>query len=154
MTVVRDHQVPLSDCGGTSSSGPQQCWFYTASLTDNGSFQTVSGGNSPNAGTPINGTLGGTISGSGKFEFYSDDPNPTASNVPATTSGTTTSSANWPTLFLSNGAAYLPTSSGPEVGWSYVYQAPSTCEQWTDAYNNGDGGQPGDGDIAGVNGCS
>ena len=41
-----------------------------------------------------------------------------------------------------------------EINWTYTYNAPNTCETWTDAYNNGGGSQSGDGDIAGINNCT
>ena len=42
--------------------------------------------------------------------------------------------------------------SGPAnlIDWSWTYNAPATCEQWTDALSNGGGQDSGAGNIAGL----
>lgn len=147
VTVTRHGQVPASDC----PTGATQCWFYTATLADSGTFTTISAAKSPNAGTTINGTVLGTLTGGSDIEFYADSDSPSASGVPGTLTGDSPSDANWVDQFFAEGTLITaPTLTD----WSWTYVAPNTCEHWVDAYNNGSGGQPGDGDITGVNACT
>jgi hypothetical protein len=153
MTVTRHGAVAVSNCGGTATNGITSCYYYTALMTDTGSFTTNPGASSPNAGTTIKGVLSGTISGGSSFEFYSSSGTPNSGLVPASLDAGTngTDSSVWPERFFAAGTNFGDVN---EINWSYTYNAPTTCETWTDAFNNGDGGQSGDGDITGVNACT
>lgn len=153
MTVTRHGAVAVSDCGGTSTNGVTSCYYYTAIMTDAGSFTTIKSADSPNAGTPINGVLSGSIQGGSSYEFYASSGAPDGTlvtgSLDAGSSGT--DSSHWPTRFFPKGTSFGGVN---EINWSYVYNTPTTCETWTDAYNNGDGHGNGDGDITGVNQCT
>lgn len=153
ITVVRHGQVAASLCGGTATNGITGCWFYTALLSDSGSFTTITGASSPNAGTAIHGKLTGSVTGGSAFEFYANSNDPQSSLVPATLDASTsgTDSSNWPARFFTPATAIAGMN---EINWTYTYDAPTTCETWVDAFNNGDGGRPADGDITGVNACT
>lgn len=71
--------------------------------------------------------------------------------MPATLSGDSPSTTAWAEQFFPAGTIFTTSSL---LNWSWAYNAPNSCETWTDAYNNGAGGQAGDGDITGVNACS
>jgi hypothetical protein len=165
MTVTRNGAVPAGDCG----SAAVRCWLYTATLADSGSFATVPGAQTPNqactepnggpscAGLLISGTVDGTLSGGGKMEFYADTA-PTTTGVPATaTKNAPTDTSDWYKLFFPAGTNFGLTgaSQAPWTTWSWTYNAPNTCEQWTDsmADNAGDGTYASDGNIAGINQC-
>jgi len=153
MTVTKHGSVGVSNCGGTATNGITSCYYYTATLTDEGTFQTVLNGRSPEAGVPIPGLLDGTISGSSNFEFYATSAMPNASDVPATDDAGTDdypSTQNWPEVFFPGGTAFAGMN---EINPTYTYGAPGTCEQWVNSYNNDYGDLPFDGDITGVNHC-
>lgn len=151
MTVTRHGAVAVSDCGGTATNGIAACWYYTAAMTDSGSFLTVAGANSPQAGTVISGTLAGTMSGGSNYEFYAASGAPSAATVPASFDASGGSgSGTWPERFFPAGTAF---GGMNEINWVYTYTAPTTCERWADAFDNGDGSLPADGDITGVNAC-
>ena len=147
VTVTRHGAAPASDCG----SGATGCWFYTASLADSGTFATDASASSPNAGTAISGTVLGSMAGGSKVEFYASSGSPSAAGVPAVVSGDSPSTAAWVEQFFPGATQF---SAPSLLNWSWTYSAPATCEQWTDALSNGDGAQPGDGDITGVNACA
>lgn len=150
VTITRHGPVAVSNCGGTATNGVTSCYHYTGTITDTGSFTTISGANSPNAGTSIHGVVTGTMTGGSAVEFYASSGTPDASLVSATYSGDGISSTNWVEQFFPHGTAF---STPNEINWAYHYAAPNTCETWDDNYNNGGGSQPGDGDIVGVNHC-
>lgn len=147
VTVIRHSEVPASNC----PSGAVKCWFYTATLADSGTFTTDAAAKSPNAGTSINGTVMGTLSGGSDIEFYASSDTPSAAGVPGTVTGDSPSTTNWVNQFFAAGTLI---STPNLTDWSWTYVAPKTCEKWVDAYNNGDGGQSGDGDITGINACT
>lgn len=152
VTVTRHEAAAVSNCGG----GATICYYYTASLADNGSFVTQTGAHSPNAGALISGTVQGTMTGGSKIEFYAGstdgswDGSPSAVGVPATVSGDTPHTSDWVKAFFSGSTTF---SSSQLLNWSWTYNAPNTCEQWVDAYNNTDGTGTGAGDITGTNAC-
>ncbi len=156
VTVTRQHAAASSHCGGAPT-----CWFYTETLSDNGSFMTVPGATAPNGSNPvkISGIVSGTMVGGGSLEFYATSGSPSAAGVPATADGTSkpSTTTNWYKLFFPAGTAY-GLATGPDEPWtaySWVYTAPSTCEQWTDAILPGDDGQgSSDGNITGINACT
>ena len=162
ITITRHEAAPVSNCGGTVAA----CWYYTGTITDSGSFLTGSGDKTPNATCTepapsgascadlvINGQVAGTFTGGSHIEFYASSNAPNASLVPSTVSGDVPSTGNWFKQFFAGGTSF----SGPAnlIDWSWSYSAPSTCETWTDAYNNGagDGTYAADGNIAGINEC-
>lgn len=154
-TVTRHAAAPASDCGTAAIS----CWFFTMTISDTGTFTTDSGAYSPNQATPgtkIAGVLTGNLTGGGNQQFYAD-ANP---QMPVTLSYAGSGplgTSSWYKLFFPDGTNFgdaPATSAGvPWTSWSWSYAAPATCETWTDAYNNGDGNQAPDGNIAGVNAC-
>lgn len=137
-TLTRDHAVSASKCGGTAA-----CYFFKGSVVDTGSFISITGANSPEAGTAIPGThVTGTISGSSTFEFYANGV-PDASLVPAALSGNGQSTATWFRQFFPDGTAFVGET---EPVWGWTYQD-TLCEKWVNK-SSGDTG-----DIAGVNAC-
>ena len=151
MTVTRHGAAAVADCGGNATNGITSCWYYTASMTDSGSFTTDAGASSPQAGVAISGVLSGTLSGGSNYEFYASSDSPSAADVPATFDASSGSgSSTWPGHFFPAGTSF---GGMNEINWVYTYSAPTTCEQWADAYNNSDGSLPADGDIQGINAC-
>jgi Collagen triple helix repeat (20 copies) len=153
MTVTRHGSAPAADCGGTATNGITDCYFYTALMTDNGSFTTDSGAKSPNAGVSITGQLTGSITGGSSYEFYASSGSPDGTLVPATFNASPdgTNSSDWPERFFPSTVVF---GGMNEINWSYTYDAPATCETWTDAFNNGGGSSSPAGDITGVNACT
>lgn len=139
--ITRQHASTASKCG----AGATECWFYTGTITDSGSFLTVTGANSPEAGDVIAGThIAGTFTGGSSFEFYASSDSPDSSLVPATLSGNGQSTSTWMRQFFAGGTHF---AGEGEPKWAWTYAAPSTCETWVD-------GSAGDtGDIKGVNAC-
>jgi hypothetical protein len=152
MTVTRHGAAPAADCGGTATNGVTTCYFYTALMTDEGSFTTDSGAKSPNAGVTINGVLTGSITGGSSYEFYASSGSPDGTLVPSTLDATSsgTNSSDWPERFFPSTVTF---GGMNEINWNYTYDAPATCETWTDAFNNGGGSSSSAGDITGVNAC-
>lgn len=164
VTITRESAVASTDCGSSAVN----CWFYTASLADTGTFTTVSGAQTPNqdctepsgsscAGLDISGTVTGNLSGGGTMEFYANNDTPTVPSTTSYTGDAPTDTADWYKLFFPSGTNYGLTSNAnaPWTSWSWSYDAPATCETWVDAYNNGDGNgsYSADGNIAGQNQC-
>lgn len=165
-TVTRHSSAPSNDCGASAT----QCWFYTATITDSGSFKTDSAAETPNqactepngtscAGLKISGEVSGNFSGGGTLEFYADSQTPDAGLVPTSVTGDgPVTNANWYKLFFPATTNFGLTTNpnAPWTAWSWAYNAPSTCESWTNAYNNGDGNgsYTADGNIAGINQCA
>jgi hypothetical protein len=165
-SVTRHEAAPSTDCGSSAT----QCWFYTATISDAGSFATISGADTPNQactepggescdGLVISGTIDGSLAGGGTLEFYANSNTPNASLVPTSGTGTApTDTADWYKLFFPSATDFGLTNNpnAPWTAWSWTYTAPATCENWTDAYNNGDGNgtYAADGNIAGQNQCT
>lgn len=145
-SITRQHASTVSKCGTDAA----ECWFYTGTVTDSGSFLTLDGANSPNAGTAVNGHVAGTFTGGSSFEFYASSGAPNASLVPSTLAGNGQSTSTWMRQFFAAGTSF---NSENEPVWSWSYAAPSTCERWVDASNNGDGSGAHAGDIQGINAC-
>jgi hypothetical protein len=144
--------VPIYHCGGTPTNGISSWYFYTGSVALNGSFTTLSGAKSPNAGTTINGIVAGPLSGASDFEFYATSNAPSASFVPPSLNDVNVNPAttDWPEGFFAPGTHF---GGEHAIHWSVDYNAPSTCETWVDAYNNVNGTTNSPGDITGVNAC-
>ncbi len=144
--LTRHDAGPVANCGG----GVAACYYYTASLTDSGTFTTITGAHSPDAGLLIAGTVDGNFTGGSHIEFWASSSAPNSSLVPSTLSGDLPSTTNWVKQFFPSGTSF----SVPNlIDWSWTYVAPNTCETWIDAYNNGDGTGAGAGDITGINHC-
>ncbi|HUC58533.1 MAG TPA: hypothetical protein VMA95_14110 [Streptosporangiaceae bacterium] len=166
VTVLRQGAVPVSDCGGAATA----CYFYTETISDTGTFTTDAEASTPNQactepggqscdGLKISGTVVGSISGGGDEEFYADQATPAAPKTLSYTGNGPTDTTDWYKLFFPADTIFgSPSGSAagdPWTTWSWSYAAPSTCETWTDAYNNGDGNgtYAADGNIAGLNQC-
>lgn len=140
LSVTRHAQAPVANCGATSGN----CWFYTATISDNGTFKTDDSAASPRAGVTINGTVVGTFSGGEAVEFYASTD--TAVQPASSISGDSPSTTDWVKQDFAAGTHFSSVTT--KDGWSWTYVAPNTCEQWVDA-------QTGEtGDITGVNACS
>lgn len=140
LSVTRHSEVETSNCGG----GVNHCWFYTGTITDNGTFETAEGALSPESGVAINGTVSGSFNGGSAVEFYASTRPANAAKVPATVTGNDVATSDWVTLMFADDTSF---SSVSLLDWSWTYSAPSTCEQWTNAYDGNSG------DITGVNAC-
>lgn len=153
VTITRESAAPSADCGGTP-----ECWFYKATLTDNGTFTTVAGHASPNSSSKavIPNAYTGSMIGGAKVEFYASTDNPDGALLPATATGTKkpASTTDWVELAFPSGTTFKSLSL---TQYAWVYSLPQTCEKWTDAINPGDDGQgTNDGNITGVlqTGCT
>lgn len=140
VVVTRQKAAKASNCGG----GATKCWFYTGSIVDNGTFATVAGGKSPQAGLDIAGTVNGSVAGASQIEFFasSDAPNPAL--VDATVVGAAHPTGEWVKMFFPAGTVVTDTDL---LDWAWTYTAPGTCEKWVNAKAGNTG------DIAGVNAC-
>lgn len=143
-TVNRDHAVSASKCGASATA----CYFYTGSLTDNGTFATISGAKSPNAGVSISGMLHGAFSGVVGVEFFADASPTTA---PPNSAGNGVSTTDWVKQFFAAGTHFGSISL---PNYTFTYGPTSTCQMWVDSSSNGDGTATGAGDITGVNACA
>jgi hypothetical protein len=140
-SLTRQHAATASKCG----SGATQCWLYTGSVADSGSFATIEGAKAPVSGDDINGTLSGSFSGGSTFELYADSDAPNVATVPGVVTGNSHATSDWMHLFFAAGTKF---AADNEPRWAWTYSAPSTCENWTNAYNGNTG------DIKGVNHCA
>jgi hypothetical protein len=129
------------------------CFSYSGSLSDSGSFTTISGADSPNVGTPISGVQTGSFEGGQPtFDFYATSGVVSATAIPPSMDGPPTiGSSVWLTEFFPGGTTFavdgaLSTTLLPT--WSWGYNDFKNCQAWTDAYT-------GDtvGDITGVGNC-
>jgi len=156
-TISRTASITLKGAAsvGHCGSGAISCYLYEGSISDTGSFTTASSadvttdGESPNAGTAINGTVTGTLIGGSAIQFYASSDAPSADSVPAMVSGAVSgeqTTTGWVEQFFAAGTSF---GSGPTLlNWDWTYSAPNTCEQWVDALSGETG------DIAGVNACA
>jgi hypothetical protein len=147
ITVTRQHAAAADKCGPNAS----QCWFYTGTLTDQGSFRSTDGASSPNAGTPINGNVSGTMTGGAQVEFYADSDSPSAANVPSTLSGSGVATSKWAEQLFPAGTNFAGEAL-PAYDWTYA--ATSTCEQFAEHFKGSSGPETDTGDIQGVNHCT
>lgn len=139
--ITRDHKVAASKCGATAAA----CWFYTGRVNDAGTFLTITGAQSPGAGTVIPGQhVAGAIAGYSTFEIFASSDTPDASLVPATTTGNGQSTSDWMKLFFPAGTLFAGMT---QPTWSWTYTTQTTCEKWVNALAGNTG------DIAGVNAC-
>jgi hypothetical protein len=162
VTVTRGAQAPAADCGLSSGA----CWAYTAALRDTGTFETIPGAGTPNqacagcAGEKVKSpAVDGFLSGNYQISFYASSGTPKASLVakvhddhgqPANPPFT---SSTWPKQFFPAGTSFGGAFGGP-YSWTYTAVVLKgflqfTVQQWVDSSANGDGNQPGDGNISG-----
>lgn len=140
-TISRDHKVAATKCGAAAA----ECWFYTGRVNDSGTFLTITGANSPGAGTVIPGShVAGALTGGSTFEIYASTDTPDASLVPAAFSGNAQSTSDWMTLFFPAGTLFAGKTQ-PSWGWTYSTQ--TTCEIWVNKLGANSG------DIQGINAC-
>ncbi len=151
----------------TRTGGTPGAYTYTATLTDSrGTFRTIQGALTPNqggsyAGDVIKSQVGGTMNGTADFTFTASSLPSSRANagVPAAENdhGNTPadSTSTWYELAFPAGTTF----GGAGIGhWSWTYSAVVvtftnwlnvSTQTWTDAWNNGDGNLPGDGNITG-----
>jgi hypothetical protein len=141
VTITRQHATEASKCG----AGAVKCWYYTGTISDNGTFTTVTGAHGPNSTTPINGTVNGTVVGVYEIELNADSDAPNPMNVDSTVTGASPTTGNWARMFFEAGTKFSATN-GTDYTW--VYNAPDTCEVHTQAMSGGNTG-----DIIGLNRC-
>lgn len=149
VSVTSHGAVDNSHC-----SGAPKCFFFTFTLSDNGSFTTVDGKPTPNGtGGTISGVSAGTMQGVAGGQFYADSDAMTGTvPVSATGDDKPASTTTWATLVMTSGAH---TYGVTLTAYSWQYADGQTCETWTDAINPGDDGQSAaDGNITGVVACT
>jgi hypothetical protein len=148
LSLTRQYQVPSTACKGTPV-----CWFYTGTISDDGTFVAVDGHASPNTSfsTTISGAVTGTMVGAGSFEFYASSGDIDASRVPTTQVGKTggVTTANWGRLAFPSGTTFINSSgTSPLTAYKWIYSAGCPAQTWTDQINPGDDGKgPTDGNI-------
>lgn len=124
--VQRVAQVPASNCGATVA----RCFFYTGTITDDGTFVTKAG-DSPQGTATIPAGLEGTLHGTAGIEFYSAAPSQKTGAVPAPTQvGNDIATSDWFKQFFPDGTDF---SSANLTGWSWTYTTTSGPTSWTNA---------------------
>ena len=146
VTVTRQQAAEASKCGPSAV----QCWFFTGTIIDNGTFRTVDGALSPNSGAAIHGNVSGAFSGGAQVEFYADNATPDATRVPATRAGAVPATSTWIDELFPDGTHFAGEAL-PSYSWTYG--GTSTCEQFTETWANGASSQTDTGDIQGLNDC-
>jgi hypothetical protein len=138
----------LTDCGAHATT----CFVYAGTIADAGSFSGISGALSPQAGVTLAGNPSGPFKGGSDVKFFSSSDTASATGVPATVTGAgAVTTTNWVEQFFPAGTTF---GTGPTLtNWSWAYSSPASCENWVDAFNNGSGSHPVDGDITGVSHC-
>lgn len=136
-----------------SASVEVQGALFEATVVDTGTLVTRGGNTlSPNKGVKLKSGVKGTWNGGFSATFWAPAPtspdvwpNWTPGNIPATVTGASApTTGNW-VKSLWTGADLKSEDWTAKYSWTYV-----TCnEKWVDAYNNGDGTNPGAGDITG-----
>lgn len=137
--------APVTDCLTVSGN----CYAFTASMSDQGSFETIAGQQSPNFGSHpgvlINREVRGELHGYGLFTTFYATAMPKASRVPGHVYGDGYHSYLWPELFFPSSATVNGVN---ESDYGYYYHAPHH-QSWVDGSFNGDGQLAGDGNISG-----
>src|SRR6185312_12008397 len=97
--------------------------------------------------------VGGSLHGTYKVTFYASSPSPDASRVPFThndhgaAASAPFTSTNWGELFFAPGTQFSAPAGGA-YKWDYA-AVTFPVQRWVDSSANGDGNQPGDGNIVG-----
>ncbi|HVX43511.1 MAG TPA: hypothetical protein VHC49_06485 [Mycobacteriales bacterium] len=129
--VKQGARVDAAKCG----AGATECYFYSGTLTDNGTFLANAGAPTPagnDGSATISNVVSGAMSGVAKVEFYADQA-PTV-DLPVSQdgrapSGPLGSTTNWVEAMFPAGTHFgAPHLTGYD--WSYT----SDCEMWTEHY--------------------
>lgn len=140
-TIKRGAAVQADKCGPSAV----HCWFWTGTLTDTGSFTSLTGAKDPATGTKdIAGIVTGTFTGGATFEFYAEGM-PTATPQGTVDGAAKNPTSEWYKQFF---AADANVTGGKLTSWAWDYNAPKTCESF---HNAGTGNT---GNILGVNACT
>jgi hypothetical protein len=149
VAVTNHGHVALANCGG----GATDCYSYTATLSDAGTFVTDAGAFTPNqgggnVGDKILSTVHGNLNGSGTFTFDASRL-PDASLVPVHVSGNADSTSTWTQQFFPAGTVF--TGAGLNNDWSWTYHSANKTpvQSWVDSAANGGGQSAIDGNITG-----
>jgi hypothetical protein len=130
---------------------------YDAILTDTGTFRTIPGAYAPDQGgsdlgTHVTSSRYGLsqVTGQARFSFTATST-PDLRLVPRHVSGSQFSTSTWYELAFPQGTVFGGTGI---TTWSWHYQlicifSPHPFQNWTDAWDNGDGQLPPDGNILG-----
>jgi len=162
-TMTRTLTIRLN---GSTGSGTSTVYYYSANVKDAGKFRTVNGALTPNQSGPYvneteNGSVSGTISGSGSFSFTATSL-PNMSLVPKTVTGSADSTGTWYELaFPATGVTF----GGAGLGnWGWHYNGPVVVtldpsgkhviavvhERWADTASNNGGQLVQAGNIDGI----
>lgn len=136
LSLTRQSAVEASKCGTQAVN----CWLYTGSIADNGSFVANDGAPTPNSSdgaATIDGVVTGTMTGTATVQLYADGL-PTAAlpvNQNGRGAGANGSTTNWAQLAFPAGTHFGDTSL---TGYDWTYTSP--CESWTEHYVAASGG--------------
>lgn len=142
ITITRHGAVKASECG----AGAVKCFYYTGTITDNGTFTTVAGAHGPNSQTPINNIVNGTILGVYEFEVNANTDLVDPSKVDSTVTGASPTTGDWYKGFFIPGTQF---GGYANTDYSYDYFAAKTCEHHRQSAKDGNVK-----DILGVNLCT
>jgi len=154
--VTNNGAADVDKCGGAA-----KCYLFTFTLTDNGTFTTVNGADSPNGTADnITGAFAGTFQGVAVGQFYADSAS-LSGTVPVAATGAAkpASTTNWATL-ATTGNAFGTKLTAYSWDYNLTIQAGAGCtnvshQEWLDAINPGDDGQSAaDGNIVGATNCN
>jgi hypothetical protein len=156
VTIKLMGPADLSNCGG----GVAHCYYYTGTLSDNGTFAANVGNDAPNqsghwAGSEeVNPQARGTMIGGAPEAFYASSNHPEASlvdhyldNHGTPASGDETTSA-WVEQFFP-ASTHFGSVGLPSYKWTYTTTNLRRTQQWVDSTGNNDGNSPQDGNITG-----
>jgi hypothetical protein len=121
------------------------CGTYYGVIVDAGTFTTLPGAKSPNAGVPVTPTKGHVWGTAMTTEFtahYKGDWANGQTFVGAGGTATNPSTTNWVKTYFDHVSLDYAL---PKWTWTYT----TDCEKWVDASDNGYGALPDDGDIIG-----
>jgi hypothetical protein len=136
VNLTRKGAADSDKCGGAP-----QCWLYTATLTDNGTFTTVAGKASPNSSSSatVAGDLTGTMIGGATVQIYASTNQTDGSLVPATQAGRGSfGTGDWVKQAFPAGTQF---GDSTLTSYKWVYSLGCAGQTWTDAINPGDDGQ-------------
>jgi hypothetical protein len=145
VAITKQGAVPVSNCG----SGATECYFYTGSLIDTGTFKTIDGAKSPEKGTAISGIVSGNVSGGTKLEFFASSDTPDPSLVQGNVDGAgdaakETTTTRWVGQFFPAGVVVTDSNL---KDWAWTYTDDKLCQKWVNALAGNTG------DITGLNAC-
>lgn len=126
---------------------------YTATISDSGTYDAITGVHAPNQSTPgtlITHGVSGPMSGTWSYEILAPNTDTLTGVIPVAeddqfgANPNLVHSSDWPALAFASPEGVVVT---PKDDWSWTYS--TACEQWTDAADNGDGNIAVDGNITG-----